>query len=107
MQSRTVTVTGCPHRGQALMAVQGCKLWSHPDGLAEAPLPEALSGLVGKGCAGPPVDVGGGELTAEQRACCKGGLDARQLAMLRAQVLRGSRPAISRWVVCHGVDAAC
>ena len=83
------------------MEVQGCKLWSHPDGLAEAPLPEALLGLVGRGCAGPPVDVGGAELTKEQRACCRGGLDAQQLAMLRAQVRSGaadpspSRPALS------------
>ena len=72
---------------QALMAVQGCKLWSNSDSLAEAPLPEALQGLVGKGFAGPPVDVAGFELTAEQRTRCSEGLDARQLAMLRAQVL--------------------
>lgn len=72
---------------QGLMEVQGCKLWSHPDGLADRPLPETLQGLVGKGCAGPPADIGGYKLTAEQRARCQEGLDALQVAMLRAQVL--------------------
>ncbi len=71
---------------QGLMGVQGCKLWSHPDGLADGPLPETLWGLVGKGCAGPPADIDGYELMVEQRARCLEGLDARQVAMLRAQV---------------------
>jgi hypothetical protein len=74
---------------QGLMGVQGCKLWSHPDGLADEPLPETLRGLVGKGCSGPPADIGGYELTAEQQERCREGLDARQVAMLRAQVCCG------------------
>ena len=90
--------------------MQGCKLWSHPEGLTEAPLPEVLRGLVGSGCAGPPVDVGGWELTEEQRARCGEGLDARQLAMLRAQVHSdlGARVAagLSFWTIFRLVFAS-
>ena len=43
--------------------------------------------LVGKGYAGPAVDEDGVTLTAEQREWCRtGGLDERQLRMLKAIV---------------------
>ena len=45
-----------------------------------------------QGCAGPSADLEGTVLTAEQREKCKGGLDERQLRMLKAQA--SSQPAI-------------
>ena len=39
-----------------------------------------------QGCAGPVADLEGVHLTAEQRERCRGGLDERQLQMLKAQV---------------------
>ncbi len=93
---------------QGLMGVQGCKLWSHPDGLLDGPLPESLRGLVGKGCAGPPADIGGYELAAEQRARCREGLDERQVAMLRAQVRCAARGARCWGVApCALIRAGC
>ncbi len=41
---------------------------------------------MGKGCAGPPVDLRGVALTEAQRELCRGGLDAAQLRALKAQV---------------------
>ena len=43
--------------------------------------------MVGRGCAGPPVDLGGVALTHAQRELCGRGFDERQLRMLKAQVL--------------------
>ncbi len=43
--------------------------------------------IVGRqGCAGPGVDLDGVALSPEQRELCRGGLDERQLRMLKAQV---------------------
>ena len=41
---------------------------------------------MGKGFAGPPVNLGGVVLTAEQRISCSSGLDMLQLKMLKAEV---------------------
>ena len=70
------------------------QLWNHPGDLAaevaaeRAELPPRLRELVGKGFAGPAVELEGVRLTDAQRAACGGGLDERQIRMLRAQVRR-------------------
>ena len=72
---------------KGLTSVQGCQLWDHPVDLQEAPLTRGQMDLVGKGCAGPPVDIDSVALTPEQRArCAREGLDERQLRHLKAQV---------------------
>ncbi len=70
------------------------KLWRHNDDLAVAvaaesePLPSRLVELVGRGCAGPAVDLDGSGLTEEQRLACGAGLCEQQIRMLRAQVIK-------------------
>jgi YD repeat-containing protein len=71
---------------KSITDLQGCRLWDHPTDLEEAPLTKGERELIGTGCAGPPVDLRGQVLTEEQRHNCTGGLDERQLRMLKAQV---------------------
>ena len=70
-----------------LTALQGCRLWSYPAGLAEAELSREQQDLLGKGYAGPAVALDGIPLTKEQQERCRvGGWDERQLRMLKAMV---------------------
>ena len=69
----------------ALTAVQGCELWKHPPGLEGEALSPAQEELVGRGFAGPVVDLDVA-LTEEQRRHCAGGLDEPQLRMIKAMV---------------------
>ena len=69
-----------------LTKIQGCQLYDHPPDLPGEELSKEQSGLVGKGFAGPPVNLGGVVLTAEQRISCSSGLDMLQLKMLKAEV---------------------
>ena len=71
---------------ESLTRIQGCQLWTHSCGLAPVELSREQNDLIGKGCAGPPVNIDGVELTLDQRACCLGGLDEQQLKMMKAQV---------------------
>mmetsp|Transcript_16498 Transcript_16498/g.44884 ORF Transcript_16498/g.44884 Transcript_16498/m.44884 type:complete len:1970 (+) Transcript_16498:1-5910(+) len=72
---------------KGLTALQGCQLWDVPAGLTAVELSKEQSDLVGKGFAGPPVDLEGVALTEEQRSVCGGGMLQAQLQMLKAQVL--------------------
>ena len=69
-----------------LTKLQGCQLYNHPDDLAEVELSREQITLVGKGYSGPPAALGGVMLTEEQKFLCRGGLDERQLRMLKAEV---------------------
>ena len=69
-----------------IMSVQGLQLWNHDPNLQPVELSQEQKGLIGKGCAGPAVDLGGVQLTEKQRAICSGGLSEIQLQMLKAQV---------------------
>ena len=51
---------------RAVTRLQGCELWRCADGLAEAELSAEERELVGKGYAGPPVDLHASSLTVEQ-----------------------------------------
>jgi serine/threonine protein kinase len=70
----------------SLTKLQGCQLYNHPHDLSEVDLSREQSVLLGKGCAGPPSELGGVTLTEEQKSNCRCGLDERQLRMLKAEV---------------------
>mmetsp|Transcript_37138 Transcript_37138/g.98782 ORF Transcript_37138/g.98782 Transcript_37138/m.98782 type:complete len:187 (-) Transcript_37138:1103-1663(-) len=79
------------HRGVAatvkcFTALQGCQLWNVPASLSPADLSKEQRDLVGKGYAGPPVDLEEVTLTEDQRRLCRGGVGDLQLAMMKAQV---------------------
>ena len=66
--------------------LQGCRLWDNPTDLQEAELSQGQKELIGKGCVGPAVDIGGVSLSLEQKELCTKGFDERQLRMLKAQI---------------------
>ena len=71
---------------QRLTNLQGCQLWNHSTDLEGMDLSREQLGLVGKGYAGPPVNIGGVMLSEEQRINCLKGFDHQQLRMLKAEV---------------------
>mmetsp|Transcript_75728 Transcript_75728/g.202691 ORF Transcript_75728/g.202691 Transcript_75728/m.202691 type:complete len:719 (-) Transcript_75728:344-2500(-) len=71
---------------KSLTALQGCKLWETPSGTTSIELSKEQRDLIGRGYSGPPVNLEGVSLTAEQKLRCQGGLDEEQLKMLKAQV---------------------
>ena len=48
------------------MKLQGCQLWRHTRELEEVKLTREQEDLIGSGCAGPAVNLGGVSLTPEQ-----------------------------------------
>jgi len=72
---------------KSLTSLQGCKLWDVPSNLTETELSKSQKELVGKGYAGPPVDLEGVSLLPEQKLLCLGGMGEEQLKRLKAQVL--------------------
>mmetsp|Transcript_36462 Transcript_36462/g.96007 ORF Transcript_36462/g.96007 Transcript_36462/m.96007 type:complete len:181 (+) Transcript_36462:6998-7540(+) len=70
---------------RSLTALQGCKLWDLPSGMVLPDLTKEQKELIGRGYAGPPVDLEGVSLSPEQRLRCQSGLDEVQLKMLKAQ----------------------
>ena len=93
---------------QNITGLQGCQLWSHSSDLVEVALSKEQSSMVGRGCVGPPVDLGGVALTAEQQARCGRGFDERQLRMLKAEA---SLPAVqlqtASWFLCFELQLFC
>jgi len=81
---RTVTTTM-----KSLTALQGCKLWDIPTDARAVELSKEQKDLIGRGYAGPPVDIEDpvlSVLSPEQRQRCQGGLDEEQLKMIKAMV---------------------
>mmetsp|Transcript_36391 Transcript_36391/g.95685 ORF Transcript_36391/g.95685 Transcript_36391/m.95685 type:complete len:493 (+) Transcript_36391:3-1481(+) len=85
---------GAKHRTVAatmksLTALQGCKLWDIPTDARAVELSKEQKDLIGRGYAGPPVDIEDpvlSVLSPEQRQRCQGGLDEEQLKMIKAMV---------------------
>ena len=78
------TVASAMH---SLTSLQGCQMWNHPQDLEEVALSKEQRALIGFGYAGPAVALDGIGLTENQlRRCAVGGLDERQLRMLKAEI---------------------
>ena len=78
------TVASAMH---SLTSLQGCQMWNHPQNLEDVALSKEQQALIGLGCAGPAVALDGIALTENQlRRCAAGGLDERQLRMLKAEI---------------------
>eukprot|EP00292_Cryptomonas_paramecium_P002636 CAMPEP_0113722472 /NCGR_PEP_ID=MMETSP0038_2-20120614/37772_1 /TAXON_ID=2898 /ORGANISM="Cryptomonas paramecium" /LENGTH=2376 /DNA_ID=CAMNT_0000651725 /DNA_START=109 /DNA_END=7236 /DNA_ORIENTATION=+ /assembly_acc=CAM_ASM_000170 len=71
---------------KSLTALQGCKLWDIPAGSVPLDLNKEQHDLIGRGFAGPAVELDGEPLTSEQHMRCQSGLDEEQLRMLKAMV---------------------